>query len=49
MPSDLLHMQSTQVADARYEEIVDDFRAFGQPEFRHNVEVAQSRIRGMHG
>ncbi|MGB8908452.1 MAG: hypothetical protein WCC84_06855 [Candidatus Cybelea sp.] len=49
VPSDLLHMQSTQVADPRYQQIVNDFRNFGPDEFRHNVEVAQARIRGMHG
>lgn len=49
VPSDLLHMQSTQVADSRYLEIVTDFRSFGPDEFRHNVELARSRIRGMHG
>ncbi len=49
IPSDLVHMQSTQVADSRYQEIVDDFRSFGPDEFRHNVTVAQKRIRGMHG
>lgn len=49
VPSDLLHMQSTQVSDRRYEEIVTDFLDFGPEEFRRNVEVAQARIRGMHG
>lgn len=49
VPSDLLHMQSTQVADSRYLEIVTDFRSFGPDEFRHNVELARSRVRGMNG
>jgi len=49
IPSDLVHIQSTQVADSRYEQIVTDFREFGPDEFRHNVEVAQARIRSMHG
>jgi len=49
VPSDLLHMQSAQVADSRYEEIVDDFRAFGPAEFRHNIALAQARIRALHG
>jgi hypothetical protein len=49
VPSDFLHVQSTQVADPRYQQIVNDFRNFGPDEFRHNVENAQARIRGMHG
>lgn len=49
VPSDLLHVQSTQVADPRYEEIVNDFRQFGPDEFRRNVENARRRIRGLHG
>jgi hypothetical protein len=49
VPKDLLRIASTQQADARYEQIVTDFRNFGPDEFRHNVEIAQARIRGMHG
>ena len=49
VPSDLLHMSSTQAADPRYQQIVTDFRDFGPDEFRHNVEVAQARIRATHG
>lgn len=49
IPRDLVHMQSTQVADPRYEQIVKDFRDFGPDEFRHNIAAAQSRIRGMRG
>lgn len=49
VPSDLLHMSSTQAVDPRYEQIVTDFRNFGPDEFRHNVEVAQARLRAMHG
>ena len=44
-PSDLLKMQSTQVADPRYEQIVKDFREFGPDEFRTNVATAQQRAR----
>lgn len=44
-PNDLLHLQSTQLADPRYSKIVDEFRNFGPPEFRHNVAAAQARIR----
>jgi hypothetical protein len=46
VPSDLLHMQSSQVADPRYEQIVNDFREFGPDEFRANVAKAQAQIRG---
>lgn len=49
VPKDLLHMQSTQVAETRYEQIVKDFRDFGPDEFRRNVASAQARIRGMRG
>lgn len=49
VPSDLLHVQSSQVADPRYLQIVTAFRNFGPDEFRHNVEVAQARIRSTHG
>jgi len=49
VPHDLVHMQSTQVADPRYEQIVTDFRQFGPDEFRRNVAAAQARIRSMRG
>lgn len=49
VPSDLVHLSSTQVADPRYEQIVKDFRDFGPDVFRRNVEAAQQRIRGTHG
>ena len=49
VPKDLLRLESSQVADPRFEEIVKDFRDFGPDEFRHNVAVAQAKIRGMHG
>ncbi|HZY97985.1 MAG TPA: hypothetical protein VFE36_00285 [Candidatus Baltobacteraceae bacterium] len=44
-PNDLLKMQSTVVADPRYEQIVRDFRQFGPDEFRNNVARAQARAR----
>ncbi|MBV8654905.1 MAG: hypothetical protein JO160_02600, partial [Candidatus Eremiobacteraeota bacterium] len=44
-PNDLLKMQSTAVADPRYEQIVRDFREFGPDEFRANVAAAQARAR----
>lgn len=49
VPRDLLHVQSTEVADPRYEQIIKDFRDFGPDVFRHNVAAAQERIRGSHG
>lgn len=49
IPKDLVHLQGTELADPRYEQIIDDFRNFGPDEFRHNVAGAQARIRGMHG
>jgi hypothetical protein len=45
-PSDLLKMDSTELADPRYETIVNGFRAFGPPEFRQNVLTAQARVKG---
>ena len=44
-PSDLLKMQSSALADPRYEQIVKDFREFGPDEFRANVASAQARAR----
>lgn len=46
VPSDLLHVQSQAVSDARYEQIITDFRNFGPDVFRGNVAAAQRRIRG---
>jgi hypothetical protein len=44
-PNDLLKMQSSTLADPRYEQIVADFRQFGPDEFRANVAAAQARAR----
>jgi hypothetical protein len=49
VPSDLLHIASTQVADPRYEQIVKDFLDFGPDVFRHNVAAAQQQIRSSGG
>jgi hypothetical protein len=49
IPKNLLRIQSSQTADPRYAQIVADFRNFGPEEFRHNVQLAQARVRGMHG
>jgi hypothetical protein len=48
VPSDLVHIASSQVADPRYEQIVKDFYDFGPDVFRHNVAAAQDTIRGTH-
>jgi hypothetical protein len=48
VPSDLVHVSSTQLADPRYSQVVKDFRDFGPDVFRHNVADAQERIRGLH-
>ncbi|MBV8374307.1 MAG: hypothetical protein JO302_02250 [Candidatus Eremiobacteraeota bacterium] len=42
---DLLRVQSTQLSDPRYQEVVQDFRQFGPDEFRRNVAAAQARAR----
>lgn len=44
-PGDLLKMQSTALADPRYDQIVADFRQFGPDEFRSNIAAAQTRAR----
>ncbi len=49
VPKDLLRLESSQVADPRYAQIVQAFRDFGPDEFRRNVAAAQARIRGLHG
>jgi len=49
VPKDLVHIESEQAGDSRYAQIVADFRDFGPDEFKHNVAVAQARIRGVHG
>jgi hypothetical protein len=49
VPKDLVHVESNQLADPHYVQIVKDFRDFGPDEFRHNVAVAQARIRAIRG
>jgi hypothetical protein len=44
-PKDLLKMQSTAIADPRYQQVVQDFREFGPDEFRKNVAAAQAHAR----
>ncbi|HLI94674.1 MAG TPA: hypothetical protein VKT72_01150 [Candidatus Baltobacteraceae bacterium] len=42
---DLTKLQSTTLADPRYEKIVQEFRDFGPPEFRQKVAQAQALVR----
>lgn len=41
-PNDLLKLQSSSLADPRYQKIVDDFRGFGPPSFREKVSRARA-------
>jgi hypothetical protein len=41
-PNDLLKLSSTQLADPRYQAIVNDFRTFGPPEFRAKVAAVRA-------
>ncbi len=43
-PNDLLKLNSTELADPRYEQIVNDFLAFGPPEFRAKVAAVRALI-----
>lgn len=45
---DLLKMQSTALADPRYERLVNDFLQFGHPSFRTRVTAARATIRSGH-
>jgi hypothetical protein len=49
IPSDLLRIQSSQINDRRYAQIVADFLSFGPDEFRHNVAAARARIASLGG
>lgn len=42
---DLTKLESTSLADPRYEKIVDAFRTFGPPSFRDKVREAQALVR----
>ncbi len=44
-PGALLTMQSTQLADKRYQMVVDDFENFGPPGFRAKIAAARARIK----
>jgi hypothetical protein len=43
-PNDLLKLQSTQLADPRYQAIVEDFRNFGPDSFRRKIETARAQL-----
>jgi hypothetical protein len=45
-PNSLLKLSSTSLADPRFEEIVNGFRAFGPDEFRTNVAKAIAQVKG---
>jgi hypothetical protein len=43
-PGDLLKLQSTQLADPHYDQVVDDFRTFGPEVFKRNVAAVRAKI-----
>ena len=45
---DLTKLQSTSLADPRYEKVVQAFRSFGPPSFREKVAQAQALVRAAH-
>jgi len=45
-PTDLLKMQSTTLADPRYDQIVNEFRHFGPPTFQAHVAQARTQALG---
>lgn len=45
---DLLKLSSTSAADPRYQQLVDDFRTFGTPNFRKKVAEVQRQVRSLH-
>ncbi len=45
---DLTKLQSTTLADPRYEKIVNEFRAFGSPGFRAKVQQARALVSASH-
>ncbi len=45
-PKDLLKLQSTSLADPRYQQIVNDFRDFGPPTFKERVARARGAAFG---
>jgi hypothetical protein len=43
-PNDLLKMRSTQLADPRYEVVVNDFLTFGPDAFRAKIAAARAKL-----
>ncbi len=43
-PTDLLKMESTQLADKRYQTVVNDFRAFGPDSFRSKIAALRKKF-----
>jgi len=43
-PGDLLKLQSTQLADPHYQQVVNDFRAFGPANFRKKIASARAAV-----
>jgi len=41
---DLVTLQSTSTADARYQKVVDDFASFGPPRFKKTVAAAREKL-----
>ena len=41
---DLLTLQSTSLADPRYQKIVDDFQQFGSPNFKRTMALAKAKL-----
>ena len=41
---DLVTLESTSTADARYQKVVDDFASFGPPGFRKTVAAARAKL-----
>lgn len=49
-PNDLLKMQSTQLADPHYQQVVNDFLTFGPPSFRKQIaQLRASVLKAAHG
>lgn len=44
----LLSLSSTSLADPRYQQLVNDFREFGTPNFRKKVAQVQAQVRSGH-
>ena len=43
-PNDLLKLKSTELADDRYQKVVDDFRSFGPESFRTKIADARASL-----